>query len=172
MIADTIRNLFDYQTQEDRRLWDEAIVSLPAPAFKIDTGYSWGTLQRECVHVVDVMHHSFERVQGVKVVSAAITIDDPTREQIRAVWDKVERRWQAYMAELDDQQFTREIGIVYRDTAMTTPVWQTIFHFFNHNTLHRAEMRQMVAQLGATADADRGFLDYCLARSKSAGSRS
>ena len=169
MIADTIRELFNYQTQEDRRLWDEAIMPLAEPAFKVDTGYSWGSLQCECVHVVDVMHHSFERVQGLKVTSAAVTIDDPTRAQIRAVWDKVEGRWQAYMAELDDQQFTREIDIVYRDTAMTTPVWQTIFHFFNHNTLHRAEMRQMVALLGACADGDRGFLDYCLARSKGAG---
>ena len=59
--------------------------------------------------------------------------------------------------------FTREIDIVYRDTAMTTPVWQTIFHVFNHNTLHRAEMRQMIAAIGGSAGADLGFVDYCLA---------
>lgn len=171
MIAAAIRSLFAYQIQEDRRLWDEAIMPLPEPAFKIDSGYSWGTLQRECVHVVDVMHHSFQRVHGIKAMTAAVETDDPTRAQVRAVWDRVEAQWQSYMADLDDQQFTSEIGIVYRDTAMTTPVWQTIFHFFNHNTLHRAEMRQMVALLGATANADRGFLDYCLARSKGTGSR-
>jgi uncharacterized damage-inducible protein DinB len=169
MIADTIRTLFAYQIQEDRRLWDEAITALPESAFKVDTGYSWGSLQRECVHVVDVMHHSFERVYGIKATSVAVTIADPTRAQVRAAWDIVEGRWQSYMTELDDQQFLRKIDIVYRDTDMTTPVWQTIFHFFNHNTLHRAEMRQMIALLGSSADSDRSFLAHCLDRAKDAG---
>lgn len=163
MIADAIRTLFAYQMQEDRRLWDGAIMSLPEPAFKVDTAYSWGTLQRECAHVVDVMHASLERLHGIKIATVAITMEDPTREQIRAAWDRVEARWARYMAELDDRQFAREIDIVYRDTAMTTPVWQTIFHVLNHNTLHRAEMRQMIAAIGGSAGADLRFVDYCLA---------
>ena len=163
MIAEAIRELFEYQIEEDRRLWDGAIMTLPEPAFKIDTGYSWGTLQRECAHVVDVMHASLERLHGIKVTSAAVTMEDPTRVQIRGAWDRVEAHWTRYMAELNDQQFAREIDIVYRDTAMTTPVWQTIFHCLNHNTLHRAEMRQMIAAIGGSAGADRSFSAHCLA---------
>ena len=163
MIAAAIRLLFDYQMREDRRLWHEAILPLPEAAFRLDTGYSWGSLQRECAHVVDVMHASLQRLHGIKAPTIAVTVDDPTREQIRAVWDEAEAQWNRYLAELDDGQFTREIDIVYRDTAMTTPVWQTIFHVLNHNTLHRAEMRQMVAQLGGVAGADRGFSAHCLA---------
>ena len=163
MIANAVRSLFDYQIREDRRLWHEAIMTLPESAFKIDTGYSWGTLQRETVHVVDVMQASLERLYGIKNTTVAVTIDDPTRQQVRAAWDIVEARWQSYMAGLDDQQFLREIDIVYRDTAMTTPVWQTIFHVLNHNTLHRAEMRQMIAVLGGTAGAGISFSAHCLA---------
>ncbi len=163
MIAAAMRRLFYYQIGEDRRLWQETIMALPEAAFKIDTGYSWATLQRETVHVVDVMQASLERLQGIKHTSAAITIDDPTRQQVRAAWDAVEGQWVAYMAELDDQRFLSEIDIVYRDTAMTTPVWQTIFHVLNHNTLHRAEMRLMVAALGAVPGSDRGFMAHCLA---------
>ena len=166
MIADAIRTLFEYQMQEDRRLWDGTIMALPEPAFKIDTGYSWGTLQRECAHVVDVMHASLERLHGVKAASVAVTMDDPSREQIRAAWDRVEARWRRYLAELDDERFHEQIDIVYRDTAMTTPVWQTIFHCLNHNTLHRAEMRQMVVAIGGSTDADRGFSAHCLAQSE------
>ena len=166
MIADAIRSLFEYQIQEDRRLWDEAIMALPEPAFKIDTGYSWGSLQRECAHVVDVMHASLERLHGIKAATVAVTMDDPTREQIRAAWDRVEASWTRYMAALDDRQFSREIDIVYRDTAMKTPVWQTIFHFLNHNTLHRAEMRQMIAALGGSAGPDRSFSAHCLEHSE------
>jgi uncharacterized damage-inducible protein DinB len=158
-----VRSLFAYQTQEDRRLWNEAIMTLPASAFTIDTGYSWGSLQAECVHVIDVMQHSLQRVQSLKSISAAVTIANPTRAQIRQIWDAVETQWRAYFSALDDQTFQREIDIVYRDTAMTTPVWQTIFHFFNHNTLHRAEMRQMVTALGGAANADSPFINYCLA---------
>lgn len=169
MIADALRALFDYQTREDRRLWNEAIMGLPEAAFKIDTGYSWGTLQRECAHVVAVMHASLERVQGIKDATLAVPIGDPTRQQVRAAWDIAQAQWRSYMAELDDQQVSREIDIVYRDTAMTTPLWQTIFHVLNHNTLHRAEMRQMIAELGGEADSDLGFIDYCVARSRGAG---
>ena len=165
MTADMIRSLFAYQMREDRRLWDEAIMALPERAFKIDTGYSWGTLQAECVHVVDVMLHSLQRVHGIKSTTAAVTIDDPTRAQIRVIWDAVEAQWQSYIAALDDATFQREIEIIYRETAMTTPVWQTIFHFFNHNTLHRAEMRQMIAALGGAANRDIPFIDHCLASS-------
>jgi len=166
MIAEAIRTLFNYQIQEDRRLWVGAIMALPESAFKTDTGYSWGSLQRECVHVVDVMHASLERLHGIKVSTVAVTMDDPTRVQIRAAWDRVEAQWLSFMAELDDQQFNRDIDIVYRDTAMTTPMWQTIFHCLNHNTLHRAEMRQMIAVLGGSAESDLGFIAHCLARSE------
>lgn len=166
MTADTIRSLFAYQMREDRRLWDEAIMALPQYSFKVDTGYSWRTLQAECVHVVDVMHRSLERVHGIKSTTAVVTIDDPSREQLREIWDAVEAAWQTYISALDDGTFQREIEIVYRETAMTTPVWQTIFHFFNHNTLHRAEMRQMVTALGGAANPDLPFIDYCLAGSR------
>ncbi len=166
MTADMLRSLFAFQIREDRRLWDEAIMTLPESAFYVDTGYSWGALQAECVHVVDVMHRSLQRVHGIKSTSAVVTIDKPARAQIREIWDAVEAQWQTYFAALDDQAFQREIDIIYRDTAMTTPVWQTIFHFFNHNTLHRAEMRQMVAALGGAANPDMPFSDYCLANSR------
>ena len=149
MIADAIRTLFEYHITEDRRLWNDAIMALPERAFTTDTGYSWGTLQREAAHVVDVMQASLERLHGVKQPTAAVTMDDPTREQVRAAWDKAEAGWTRYMAGLDDRQFLREIDIVYRDTPMRTPAWQTIFHCLNHNALHRAEMRQMVLALGA-----------------------
>ena len=107
------------------------------------------------------MHRSLQRVHSIKSTTAAVTIDDPTRAQIRAIWDAVEAQWQTYISALDDQTFQREIEIIYRETAMTMPVWQTIFHFFNHNTLHRAEMRQMVAALGGAANPDLPFIDYC-----------
>lgn len=165
MTAEIVRAIFEYQIAEDRRLWDEAIMPLSEESFRRDTGYSWGSLQRECVHVVNVMQHSCDRVRGVKVVSAAVTVDDPTREQVRAVWDQVEAQWARYMDQLDDHTVQRDVDIVYRDTAMTTPVWQTIFHFFNHNTLHRAEMRQMVALIGGAAHSDVSFIAHCLAKS-------
>ena len=168
MIADAVRSLFDYQMQEDRRLWDEAIMPLPAPAFTLDTGYSWGTLQRECVHVVDVMQASLQRLHGIKAAEPAAISHDPSRLQVRAAWGQVEAGWARTLASLTDRGFSREIDIVYRGAAMTTPVWQTILHCFNHNTLHRAEMRQMILFVGGSASADRGFSAYCLAAEISA----
>ena len=73
MTADMIRSLFAYQMQEDRCLWD-AIMTLPEPAFKVDTGYSLGSLQAECAHVVDAMHRSLKRVHCAESTSPVVTI--------------------------------------------------------------------------------------------------
>ena len=162
MNTDFVRTLFEYQIGEDRRLWDAVISPLDNSLFAIDTGYSWGSLQRECVHVVDTMHAYLERINGIKQVTKAFKLEDPDKAQVREMWDAVEAKWKSYMAALDDLEFHRRVDIVYRETEMTAPVWNIVLQVFNHNTLHRAEMLQMVAVLREPVDFSLGFAQYCL----------
>ena len=162
MNSDFVKTIFEFQIAEDQRLWHEVILPLDENLFKVDTGYSWGSLQRECVHVVDVMHTSLERIHGILNVSQAFTTADPDLAQVRATWDVVEDTWKTYMRGLDDQEFHRQVDVIYRDKALTLPVWNMIFHVFNHNTLHRTEMLQIVASLNEPPNFDTCFARFCL----------
>lgn len=157
-----VRTIFDFQVHEDRRLWDDAILPLEDRLFTVDTGYSWGSLQRETVHVVDAMHRYLQRIHGVKHVTEAISIDDPSQVQIRAKWDDLEALWRSYLETLDGREFYRRVDTIYRGERVTVPVWNLIFQIFNHNTLHRAEMLHMIATLRRAVDFDMSFAQFCL----------
>ncbi len=162
MKSHVVRTVFDYQMYEDRRLWDEVIMSLDESLFNVDSGYSWGSLQRECAHVIDAMYGYMQRLHGSKEIGKAFAIDNPDRAQVRERWDAVEAEWRSYIALFDDREFDRLVDTVYRDTLVTVPVWQLVFQVFNHNTLHRAEMLQIVAALAEPLDFDSDFTRFCI----------
>ena len=129
--------------------------------FYADTGYSWGSLQRECAHVIDAMHGYMQRLHGSKQVTRAFATNDPDRSLVRERWDAVESEWKSYMARFDDREFDRMVDTVYRDKPITVPAWQLVFQVFNHNTLHRAEMLQIVAAVKEPVDIDLSFASFC-----------
>lgn len=162
MKSNIARTVFAYQMYEDRRLWEEVIMPLDESWFYVDTGYSWGSLQRECAHVIDAMHGYMQRLGGSKQIGKAFAVDNPDRAQVRERWDAVEAEWGLYMASFDEREFDRVVETVYRDTLISVPVWQLVFQVFNHNTLHRAEILQIVAALAAPLDFDASFARYCM----------
>lgn len=162
MKSDVVKTVFAYQMREDRRLWDEVIMPLDESLFYVDTGYSWGSLQRESAHVVYAMYGYLQRLQGRGQIAKAFAVDNPDQAHVRQRWDEVEDQWKTYMAQFDDREFERMVETVYRDTLITVPVWQLVFQVFNHNTLHRAEMLQIVAILKEKVDFDANFARYCI----------
>ena len=78
--------------------------------------------------------------------------------------DSVVAVWHSYIADLDDREFERQIDVIYRNAPTIVSVWNMIFHVFNHNTLHRTEMRLMVAALHEPLSLHTGFERYCLCR--------
>lgn len=166
MKSDLVKTIFAYQLQADRRMWDEVIMPLDESLFYVDTGYSWGSLQRESAHVIDAMHGYMRRLHGSKQIAKAFAVDNPDRAQVRDRWDAVEAEWRAYIASFDDREFDRLVDTVYRETLITVPVWQLVFQVFNHNTLHRAEILQIAAALAAPLDFDASFARYCIRRAE------
>lgn len=162
MKSDLVKTVFAYQMREDRRLWDEVIMPLDESLFCADTGYSWGSLQRECAHVIDAMHGYMQRLRGSKQIGEAFDMDDPDRSLVRERWDAVEAEWSAYIARFDEREFDRRVETIYRDTIIAVPAWQLVFQVFNHNTLHRAEILQIVATLAEPVEFDASFARYCM----------
>lgn len=165
MKSELTKSIFAYQMREDSRLWREVIMPLPENLFYVDTGYSWGSLQRECAHVIDAMQGYMQRLHGSQQVVKLFAKDMPGRAGLREHWQAVASEWRAYMRRFDDAEFERRVQTVYRDTRITAPAWQLVFQVFNHNTLHRAEMLQIVAVLtGEPIAFERGFADFLAER--------
>ena len=162
MSVDFMRQLFDWLCHEDRRLWDDDIAPLDQRFFRADTGYSLGSLQQTTAHVVDVMAQNLTRLRFGEPTTPTFTDDAPSRVAIRQAWDEAEAGWRDYLGAMDAAEFSRGNAIVYRETAMTVPNWQIISHVINHNTLHRAEMRDMLLRLGRKPALEISFARYCL----------
>ena len=162
MSVDFMRQLFDWLCHEDRWLWDEGIAPLDERLFRLDTGYSLGSLRATTTHVVDVMAQNLRRLQSDEPTPPTFDNETPCRDEIRQAWDGAEAGWRAYIEALDAAEFQRGNQIVYRQTAMTVPNWQIMFHVINHNTLHRAEMLDMISRLGAPLDLDISLARYCM----------
>ena len=156
-----MRQLFDWLCHEDRRLWDEGIAPLDERLFRAETGYSLGSLQLTTAHVVDVMAQNLTRLRFGEPTSPTFAAYAPSRSEIRRVWDEAEAGWRAYLGGMDAAEFTRGNAIVYRETAMTVPNWQIISHVINHNTLHRAEIVDMLLRLGQKPALEISFARYC-----------
>ncbi len=160
MKTDFVRTLFDYQQFEDRRVWDEAIVPLGEAQFTQDTGYSWGTLERECTHVISVMHDSLHRAQGHAEFTSLVWPDSPSRAAVREQWDQIEAAWHTFLADLDSEGFHQIVNINYRGRPVTIPVWNVICQMINHGTIHRVEMLKMVAELDQPVNFDLSLMQY------------
>ena len=160
MKTDFVRGLFDYQVFEDRCVWDEAIMPLTEAQFTQDTGYSWGTLQRECVHVINVIHDSLQRAQGHVQFDSLSWPDSPNRAHVRQQWDETEATWKNFLADLDGIGFHREVNVIYRDQPVIIPVWNVICQMINHGTIHRVEMLKMVAELNQPVTFDLSLMQY------------
>ena len=155
MSVDFMRELFDWVCREDRRLWDEGIAPLDDNLFCYDSGYSLGSLRATTAHVVDSMCQNLQRLEAGEPATPIFDSDSPSRDEIRRAWDRAEAGWRRYLSRLDAAEFQRGNAIVYRQTAMTIPNWQIIFHVINHNTLHRAEMLDTLSRLGRPTDQER-----------------
>ncbi len=154
-----IKTLFEFNFWENRRVWDLAIMPLTEAQFTQDTGYSWGTLQRECVHVMDGECNWLKRAQSQQPQSLEFA-DYPTRERCRARWDTIEQDWQVFLTTLDESTFFGPARFQFRGKEATRPRWQILFHVLNHGTLHRAEMLKMVAEISGPVDFDLSMMQY------------
>ena len=139
-MIEMIHTLYNYNFWEHRRLWEECIMALDEAQFFVDTGYSWGSLQRECVHVMSGERHWFSRARGVSV--EPLEFDDfPTRASVRARWDQIEAECRAFLATLTEETLAGEVTYTARGgQVVTNHRWRILVHCANHGIVHRAAM--------------------------------
>ena len=89
----------------------------------------------------------FSELQNVEPIDLTPTANVDDRNAIRAHWDQVEQRMQAYLAQLQDNHlFEKPIKEPEEDKDLFT--WQVLLHVANHGTDHRAQLLRVIHDMG------------------------
>jgi uncharacterized damage-inducible protein DinB len=73
----------------------------------------------------------------------------PTFADLRAAWEEEQAAMGTFVAGLTEEQIDGEM--LYTTTegkSMRAPLWQLLLHVVNHGTQHRAEVAQVLTELG------------------------
>ncbi|MBZ0309940.1 MAG: hypothetical protein K8I82_28010 [Anaerolineae bacterium] len=159
-------SLYDYNFWAHRRVW-ECVMQLDEPLFHQELEYSVGSIFIQVVHTMGVEYWwSHFLCEGVYDF---LNPDDyPTRDFIRATWDKSEMYIRAYLDSLTDEALQRLVKPKFWDeNEVAIPVWQALLQVANHSTDHRAQTLAGLHRLGAPT-VGQDYLDYLHRESGSA----
>jgi uncharacterized damage-inducible protein DinB len=141
MRADHIREVYDHHITTNRRLWETSVMTLTDEQFTHPLDYSVGSICNQCVHLMSVDERWFSGLRGVAVPDFLDPENFPTREKIRAHWDRVEADMKSYLDPLTDDQLDGMMNDL--------PVWAVLQHVAMHGVDHRSQMLAMLHGLGA-----------------------
>lgn len=91
MNAHAFRHFYGYHFTENRKLWDNHIVSRSQEQFTQAVGYSRGSVRNQIVHHMSVDEAWFSGLRGADPPEPFPPADFDDRELIRAHWDTVEQ---------------------------------------------------------------------------------
>ncbi|MGB5844350.1 MAG: DinB family protein, partial [Anaerolineales bacterium] len=67
MNANAFRHFYDYHFNENRKIWDTYITSLPHEQFNQNVDYSYGSVRNQIVHLMSVDDIWFSGLRGVEI---------------------------------------------------------------------------------------------------------
>jgi uncharacterized damage-inducible protein DinB len=147
MNADAFRQFYNYHFTENRKLWETCAVSLTYEQFTQDVNYSYGSVRDQIVHIMNVDELWFSELRNAEPMELTPIVNFDDRKIIRAHWDNVEQRMQAYLAHLQDNLlFEKPIKEPEEDKDLF--VWQVLLHVANHGTDHRAQLLRVIHDMG------------------------
>ena len=103
MNADAFRNFFNYHIAENRKIWEQHIMSLSQEQFERPVEYSIGSIRDHVVHMMSVDDTWFCGLQGLDIPEPLNTAEFSSRDKIRTYWDSVEKRMLSYLDALQDE---------------------------------------------------------------------
>lgn len=159
MIADAIRQLYEYHFAENRSLWTRYIVGLPQDQFVKPSAYSMGSVRDQLVHLMSVDASWFSGLRGIDMPDMLNPAHFDDRDMLRARWDTIEQEMRAYLATLRDEMLFTKPFVYEEDRELT--IWHALMQVINHGTDHRAQILRLLHDLGVkTGPQDYIFYVY------------
>lgn len=143
-----IRTLYDYNYWANARILD-ALDRAPAEAYDSPNSLVWSSLRGTLIHILGAEWVWLSRCEGRSPAGLLAEEEFQTVATLRARWKNEEARMRTFLASLTTARLVQPVE--YRTTtgaAMSTPLWQILLHVVNHGTQHRAEVAQVLTELG------------------------
>ncbi len=153
MLAEALRTLYGYNGWATERVLDRAAELTPEQLLA-PGGAGRGSVRDTLVHLIGAQRGWLswwdgsvpaEDAQRFKLDPA----DFPDLAAVRAVWEEVERRTQAFVVGLSDAEVAQVYGRRLPNGAdRRMPLWRMMLHVINHGTQHRSEVAAMLTGFG------------------------
>jgi uncharacterized damage-inducible protein DinB len=156
MDAATAQRLVAYDEWAMQRAW-ACIQTLNEQDFIADTGYSFGSVRNQLVHLVSVEKRWYARMMDAEVPDRLRMDDFETQAEIGALLQAWTVQRQAIVAGWTDDAMRRSVAfaLAHRQIETTLPLHLVFLHTLNHNTDHRAQIFATLHRLNApTAEHD------------------
>ncbi len=150
-MIDELRELFAYNRWANHRILDAA-AKLNDEALDKDLGSSFPSVRATLAHILSAEWAWLSRWQGTSPTGVPDSWDLSTLDAIRKRWAEVERKQQAFIDALGEDDLRRAVS--YRNIKgepFTNTMAQMLRHVVNHSTYHRGQVITMLRQLGADA---------------------
>ncbi len=142
--------LYDYATWANDRLLAEADRLTPAQ-WDQPLGASFDTVHATLAHILSSEDLWLERWRGSSLRARRVTPEQcPTPAALRARWATVAHDMRRFLAACTQDDWQREIAyITLEGQAVRYPLWMMFLQVINHGTHHRAEVANMLTELGS-----------------------
>ena len=153
MLLEAVQRLYQYNRWATERILDQAGGLTPqelhAPGV---TGH--GSIRDTLLHLINTQQSWLSWWDGSLSAQEAYGLslnpaDYPDLAAVRAVWETLEGRTQAFVFRLREE----DLGRVYAHTMpnganWSMALWQMMLHVANHGTQHRSEVAAMLTGFG------------------------
>ena len=162
------QELFDYNFWANRRVW-ASVMALDEALFDRPLDGDRHSLRAQCVHVLAVEYWWLHFLQTgvVEFLDEDLYV---TRADVRAIWDEVEAKVRGYLAILTLADLQRTVRPNFWHDPWSVQAWQGLMQVLNHSTDHRAQLLDVVRELGGPTD-EQDYLTYLHERAMDAHGR-
>lgn len=158
--VDFARKLIRFNSWENQRVWDRAIVPLTDDQFLREVAFMRSSVASVCRRIIATESVYLQRIMGAPTVAGEPIVGATDRAAIAARWSYLRRAWTEFAAQLDGAILfsTREVEIDGGRREMR--VWQLLCHVLYQGTSRRSQILRLVAEVDRAAEFDLSLLQH------------
>jgi uncharacterized damage-inducible protein DinB len=143
-----LERLYDYHYWANRQLL-EAVSQLTPEQFTQDVAGSYGSIRNTLVHILSAEWGWLDRCGGPPRGDRLKAEDYPTLDSVVETWNRVERDMRAFLAQLTEDDLSREIEFSFGAAPKhTIPMYGLLEHAAIHAVHHRGQVSLLMRMLG------------------------